>query len=40
MLIDCDGIERAVEIARGFPPMPLGGAMEIRPLMVYDGAED
>ena len=40
MLVDCDGIDRAVEIARGFPPMPLGGSLEIRPLMGDGGAED
>jgi hypothetical protein len=40
MTIDCDGIERATEIARGFPPAPLGGAMEIRPLMDGGGSED
>lgn len=40
MIVDCDGIERATEIAREFPPMPLGGAMEIRPMMDGGGAED
>jgi len=40
MIIDCDGIERATEIARLFPPTPLGGAMEIRPLMGDGGSED
>jgi hypothetical protein len=40
MIVDCDGIDRATEIARGFPGMPLGGAMEIRPLMDGGGAED
>jgi hypothetical protein len=40
MIIDCDGIERATEIARGFPPLPAGGAMEIRPLMSGGGSAD
>ena len=40
MIIDCDGMDRAVEIARGCPATALGGAMEIRPLMGDGGAED
>jgi hypothetical protein len=40
MIIDCDGIERATEIARGHPPFPAGGAMEVRPLMDGGGSED
>jgi hypothetical protein len=40
MIIDCDSIERATEIATLFPPTPLGGAMEVRPLMDGGGAED
>ena len=40
MLVDCDGMDRAVEIARGFPAAALGGAMEIRPLMGDGGGED
>ena len=40
MIVDCDGIDRATEIARAFPPMPLDGALEIRPLMDGGGAED
>jgi hypothetical protein len=40
MIVDCDGIDRATEIARDFPPMPLGGAMEIRALMDGGGSED
>jgi hypothetical protein len=40
MIVDCDGIERATEIARRFPPAPMGGAMEIRPLMSDGGSED
>jgi hypothetical protein len=40
MILDCDGIERATEIARRFPPSPFGGAMEIRPLMSDGGSED
>jgi hypothetical protein len=40
MIVDCDDIERATEIARNFPAMPLGGAMEIRPLMDGGGSED
>jgi hypothetical protein len=40
MIIDCDGIERATEIARRFPPALVGGAMEIRPLMDGAGSED
>ena len=40
MIIDCDGIERATEIARGFPPSTMGGALEIRPLMSDGGSED
>jgi hypothetical protein len=37
MIIDCDSIERATEIATLFPVV---GAMEIRPLMDGGGAED
>jgi hypothetical protein len=40
MIVDCDGIERATEIARDHPPLPGGGAMEIRPLMSDGGSED
>jgi hypothetical protein len=40
MIIDCDSIERATEIATLVPPSPVGGAMEIRPLMDAGGAED
>jgi hypothetical protein len=40
MLVDCDGIERATEIARSFPPAPLGGAIEVRALMDGGGSED
>jgi hypothetical protein len=40
MIIDCDGIERATEIARDHPPLPGGGAMEIRALMSGGGSED
>jgi hypothetical protein len=40
MIVDCDGIERATEIAGQFPPSPLGGALEIRPLMDGGGSED
>jgi hypothetical protein len=40
MVVDCDGIERATEIARGFPPTALSGAMEIRALMDGGGSED
>jgi hypothetical protein len=40
MIIDCDGIERATEIARSFPGLPGGGAMEIRALMDGGGSED
>jgi hypothetical protein len=37
MIIDCDSIERATEIATLFPVV---GALEIRPLMDGGGAED
>ena len=40
MIVDCDDIGRATDIARGFPPSAFGGAMEIRPLMSDGGAED
>jgi hypothetical protein len=40
MIIDCDSIERAIEIATLFPPSPVGVAMEIRPLMDGGGSED
>ncbi len=40
MLVDCDSIERATEIATQFPPSPVGGAIEVRPLMDGSGAED
>ena len=40
MIIDCDGIERATEIATQFPPATAGGALEIRALMDGGGSED
>ncbi len=40
MIVDCDTIERATEIAARFPPSPVGGAVEVRPLMDGGGAED
>ena len=40
MIVDCDGIDRATEIAHRFPASALGGAMEIRALMSDGGAED
>jgi hypothetical protein len=40
MIIDCDSIERATEIAALFPPSQLSGAMEIRQLMDGGGSED
>jgi hypothetical protein len=40
MIVDCDSLERATEIARLFPPLPVGGAMEIRQLMDGGGSED
>ena len=40
MIVDCDDSERATEIAKSFPPIPLGGTMEIRPLMGGGGSED
>ena len=40
MIVDCDGIERATEIAGGFPPSPVGWAIEVRPLMNDGGSED
>ena len=40
MTIDCDDIERATEIARGFPPALVGGAVEVRPLMDGGGSAD
>ena len=40
MVVDCDGIERATEIARRFPPHQVGGAVAVRPLMSDGGSED
>ena len=40
MIVDCDSIERATEIATHFPPSPVGGAVEVRPLMDGGGSED
>ena len=40
MIIDCDSVERATEIATRFPPALVGGAMEVRPLMDGGGSED
>ena len=40
MIVDCDGIERATEIAGRFPPHPIGGAVEVRPMMSDGGSED
>jgi hypothetical protein len=40
MIVDCESIERATEIARLFPPSSVGGALEIRPLMDGGGSED
>ena len=40
MIVDCDGIERATEIAGRFPPHPIGGAVEVRPMMSGGGSED
>ena len=40
MIVDCDDIERATEIASGHPPFLVGGAMEVRPLMGGGGSED
>lgn len=40
MIVDCESVERATEIAKEFPPLPAGGAMEIRALMDGGGSED
>jgi hypothetical protein len=38
ILIQCDSMERAVEIAGRIPEAPLG-LVELRPVMVYSGVE-
>jgi hypothetical protein len=40
MIVDCDSIERATEIATLFPPATAGGALEVRRLMDGGGSED
>ena len=37
--VDCDGIERAAEIAARWPDVRFGGAMEIRAIMDEAGTE-
>jgi hypothetical protein len=37
--VDCDSLERAVEIATRWPDVRLGGAMEVRAIM-YDSGEE
>jgi hypothetical protein len=37
--VDCDSVERAVEIAARWPDVRLGGAMEVRPLMHDTGTD-
>ena len=39
LIVDCESIERATEIAPLAQPSPLGGAMEVRPLMDGGGSE-
>jgi hypothetical protein len=36
---DCDSLERAMEIARRWPDVRFGGAIEVRALMHEGGAE-
>jgi hypothetical protein len=38
LLLDCDGIDRAVEIAKRWPSLPYG-ALEVRPIMDDAGTE-
>jgi hypothetical protein len=37
--VDCDSIERAVEIAARWPDVRFGGAMEVRAIMDESGTE-
>jgi hypothetical protein len=37
-VLDCDGIDRAVEIAKRWPSLPYG-ALEVRPIMDDAGTE-
>jgi hypothetical protein len=37
--VDCDSLERAVEIAARWPDVRLGGAMEVRAIMDESGTE-
>jgi hypothetical protein len=37
--VDCDNLERATEIARRWPDVRFGGAMEVRPIMEEAGTE-
>lgn len=39
LTVDCDTIERAVEIAARWPDVRFGGAMEVRALMNQAGTE-
>lgn len=39
LVVDCDTIERAVEIAARWPDVRFGGAMEVRALMNQAGTE-
>lgn len=32
-LIECDGMEEAVEVAARIPTLPVGGTVEVRPLL-------
>ena len=37
--VDCETLERAIEIASRWPDVRFGGAMEVRPLMGEAGTE-
>jgi hypothetical protein len=37
--VDCDSLERAVDIAQSWPDIKLGGVMEVRAIMNDAGAE-
>ena len=39
VMVDCDGLERATEIAARWPDVRLGGAMEVRAIMTDAASE-
>jgi hypothetical protein len=39
LIVDCENLERAVEIAAGWPDVRFGGALEVRAIMTNSEAE-